>query len=250
MAQSHGHGTLSNTYRPCHQLCSPRHTDYSSHNTFPLPRPDPRDYDISGEQRNQSTSTGVLQAEQSDGTVPLCAPTFVCSISSHILILSRAGNNSIDYLPLDIAQLQALKDLDVVNNNLRFLSAEMTTMTLTNLNVHTNTWYSDLANTSGPRDGAKFVDSATRVLFRVPPLREVVLRYLLTPAANQQRPLVPSPPASLVTTTYDARRPLSNPATGRHAYHTALIVRLMPTAVSAPRRHAFSRATTSGPGEA
>jgi hypothetical protein len=132
-------------------------------------------------------------------------------------------------------------------------------MTLTNLNVHTNPWYPDPANASGPRDGTEIVESATRVHFRVPPLREVVLRFLLTPAANQQRPLAPSPPASPTTimmATALARQPTMledrfqlplqegtlTPA------DAALIARLAPAAVSAPRRHAFSRATTSGPG--
>ena len=131
-------------------------------------------------------------------------------------------------------------------------------MILTNLNVHTNPWYPDPANASGPRDETKIVDSATRVHFRVPPLREVVLRYLLTPAANQQRPLALSPPTSPTTTimaTASARQPTMledrfqlplqegtlTPA------DAALIARIAPAAVSAPRRHAFSRATTSGP---
>ena len=191
----------------------------------------------------------------------LRAPPSFCLLdfAAYILILSRAGNNSLDYLPPEIAQLQALKDLDVVNNNLRFLPAEMTTMTLTNLNVHTNPWYPDPAKASGLRDGAEIVDNATRVHFCVPPLREVVIRYLLTPAANQQRPLAPSPPASPTTSlmaTARARQPTMledrfqlplqegtlTPA------DEALIARLAPAAVSAPRRHAFSRATTSGPG--
>lgn len=171
----------------------------------------------------------------------------------HVLI-SEVGNNSLDYLPPEIVQLQALKDLDVVNNNLHFLPAEMTTMTLTNLNVHTNPWYSDPANTA-PQDTPAPVNCATRVHFCVPPLREVVLRYLLTPSASQQRPLAPIP-TTTTTTTACARQttmledrfqlPLQEgtltPA------DAALIARLAPTAVSAPRWHAFSRATTSGPG--
>jgi hypothetical protein len=132
-------------------------------------------------------------------------------------------------------------------------------MSLTNLNVHTNPWYPDPANPSGLRDAAQIVDNATRVYFCVPPLREVILRYLLTPAANQQRHLAPSPPTSPPTsmmTTAHARQPTMledrfqlplqegtlTPA------DTELIARLAPAAVSAPRRHAFSRATTSGPG--
>jgi hypothetical protein len=182
----------------------------------------------------------------------------VCSSSLHVLIPLRVGNNSLDYLPPEIAQLQALKDLDVVNNNLRFLPAEMTTMTLTNLNVHTNPWYPDPTNNAAPQDASEIVDGATRVYFRVPPLREVVLRYLLTPSANQQRPLAPSPPTTPTTmmTTAHARQPTTledrfqlpleegalTPA------DAALLARLAPAAVSAPRRHAFfSRATTTGP---
>ena len=132
-------------------------------------------------------------------------------------------------------------------------------MTLTNLKVHTNPWYPDPASASGPRDGTEIVDSATRVHFRVPPLREVVLRYLLTPAANQQRPLAPSPPTSPTTTmmaTTHARQPtvledsfqLPLQEGALTPADAALIARLAPAAVSAPRRHAFSRATTSGPG--
>lgn len=177
---------------------------------------------------------------------------------SNLTVLSLRNNN-LDYLPPEIVQLQALKDLDVVNNNLRFLPAEMTTMTLTNLNVHTNPWYPDPANTSGPRDATKIVDSTTRVHFCVPPLREMVLRYLLTPAANQQRPLAPSPPTSPTTTimvTAHGRQPtmledhfqLPLQEGTLTPTDAALIGRLAPAAVSAPRRHAFSRATTSGPG--
>ena len=129
-------------------------------------------------------------------------------------------------------------------------------MTLTNLNVHTNPWYPDPTNTTTPQNASETVDGATRVHFRVPPLREVVLRYLLTPAANQQRLLAPSPPTSPTTmTTVHVRQPTTledrfqlplqegalTPA------DTALLALLAPAAVSAPRRHAFSRATTSGP---
>lgn len=173
-----------------------------------------------------------------------------------VLILLRVGNNSLDYLPPEIAQLQALKDLDVVNNNLRFLPAEMMTMTLTNLNVHTNPWYPDPTNTTTPQNASETVDGATRVHFRVPPLREVVLRYLLTPAANQQRLLAPSPPTSPITmttahvrqpTTLEDRFQLPLQEGALTPADTALLALLAPAAVSAPRRHAFSRATTSGP---
>ena len=41
------------------------------------------------------------------------------------------GNNNLEDLPPEITQLQALKDLDAVNNNLRFLPAEMATITST-----------------------------------------------------------------------------------------------------------------------
>jgi hypothetical protein len=170
----------------------------------------------------------------------------------------RTGNNSLDYLPPEVAQLQALKDLDVVNNNLRFLPAEMTTMTLTNLNVHTNPWHPDPSHTSAPRDATGTVDSATRVHFLVPPLRELVLRYLLTPAANEHRLLAPSPPTSPTTMMATARARQPTMLEDRFQLplqegtltpaDAELIARLAPAAVSAPRRHAFSRATTSGPG--
>ena len=162
------------------------------------------------------------------------------------------GNNSLEYLPPDIANLQALKDLDVVNNNLRFLPAEMTTMTLTNLNVHTNPWFPDPAHTTSPPHDSP--DSTTRVHFRVPPLREMMLRYLLTPSENQQCPLAPT--TTTTTTILRAQQPtmledrfqLPLQEGALTPADAALFARLAPAAVSAPRRHAFSRATTSGPG--
>ena len=173
-----------------------------------------------------------------------------------LFMFCDTGNNSLEYLPPEIALLQALKDLDVVNNNLRFLPAEMATMTLTNLNVHTNPWYPDPAHTTSlPHDAP---DGTTRVHFRVPPLREVVLRYLLTPSANQQRLVMPTATAVTTTATTCDRQsttleesfqlPLQEGALTPS--DAALLARLAPAAVSAPRRHAFSRATTSGPGTA
>src|SRR5260221_13289136 len=176
-------------------------------------------------------------------------------------MLCGAGNNSLEFLPPEIALLQALKDLDVVNNNLRFLPAEMTTMTLTNLNVHTNPWYPDPAHTTPlPQDAP---DGATRVHFRVPPLREVVLRYLLTPSANQQRLLAPTATTTTATvattstvacvrqsTTLEESFQLPLQEGALTPSDAALIARLAPAAVSVPRRHALSRATTSAPGAA
>ncbi|KAI9507660.1 hypothetical protein F5148DRAFT_1203208 [Russula earlei] len=169
---------------------------------------------------------------------------------SNLTVLSLR-NNTLDYLPPEIAQLEALKDLDVVNNNLHFLPAEMTNMTLTNLNVHTNPWYPDPAKMT-----PQAVDGTMLVHFRVPPLREVVLRYLLTPSAGQQHLPAPTQP-TLTMTTVSTRQPTMledcfqlplqegtlTPA------DAALIAHLAPSAVSAPPRHAFSRATTSGPSE-
>ncbi|KAH9954662.1 hypothetical protein BC827DRAFT_1241677 [Russula dissimulans] len=175
---------------------------------------------------------------------------------SNLTVLSLRNNNLED-LPPEIAQLQALKDLDVVNNNLRFLPAEMTTMTLTNFNVHTNPWHPDPAK-AAPQDGPRAVDGSTRVHFRVPPLREVVLRYLLTPSASQ-RGCPPTPRMTTTSSTASAARQ-STTTTLEDCFQlplqegaltptdAALLARLAPSAVSAPRRHAFSRATTSAPG--
>jgi hypothetical protein len=158
------------------------------------------------------------------------------------------GNNSLESLPPEIAQLSALKDLDVVNNNLRFLPAEMTNMTLTNLNVHTNPWHPDPAYPA-TRDASKGVEGTTRVHFCVPPLREVVLRYLLTPSStNQQRLLAPTTPRLQQLTTLEDRFQLPLQEGALTPTDAELFARLAPTAVSAPRRHAFSRATTSGVG--
>jgi hypothetical protein len=157
------------------------------------------------------------------------------------------GNNSLECLPPEIAQLYALKDLDVVNNNLRFLPAEMTSMTLTNLKVHTNPWHPDPANPA-TRDAPKAVDSTTRVHFCVPPLREVVLRYLLTPSTNQRRLLAPTTARAQQPTTLEDCFQLPLQEGALTPADAALFARVAPAAVSAPRRHAFSRATTSGAG--
>ena len=162
----------------------------------------------------------------------------------------RIGNNSLQYLPPEIAQLYALKDLDVVNNNLRFLPAEISTLAFTNLNVHTNPWYPDPANPP-PRDVPDTVDATTHAHFRVPPLREMILRYLLTPSSmNQQRPLAPHPTATTARTQHQLttledrfQLPLQDGALS--PADAALFARVAPAAVSAPRRHAFSRATTT-----
>jgi hypothetical protein len=173
-----------------------------------------------------------------------------------VLIGAGEGNNSLEFLPPEIAQLYALKDLDVVNNSLRFLPAEMTTMAFTNLKVHTNPWHPDPANPAA-RDEPDTVDAATHAHFRVPPLREVILRYLLTPSSTtQQRPLSPHPMAAtmLMSTTARTR---DQPTTLEDRFQlplqdgalspadAALFARVAPAAVSAPRRHAFSRATTT-----
>ncbi|KAF8261023.1 hypothetical protein EI94DRAFT_1833541 [Lactarius quietus] len=171
---------------------------------------------------------------------------------SNLTVLSLR-NNSLEFLPPEIGQLHALKDLDVVNNNLRFLPAEMTTMTFTNLKVHTNPWHPDPANPAS-RDVPDTIDAATHAHFRVPPLREVILRYLLTPSSTNQRMLAPYPAAAMTTTTVRTRHqpttledrfqlPLQDGALS--PADAALFARVAPAAVSAPRRHAFSRATTT-----
>ena len=173
------------------------------------------------------------------------------------VLIVRVGNNSIEYLPPEIAQLQALKDLDVVNNNLRFLPAEMTTMTITNLKVHTNPWYPDPADPTA-RDVPDTADAATRVHFRVPPLREMILRYLLTPSStNRQLTLASHPATATTTTTTTSTRTRLQPTTLEDRFQlplqdgalspadAAVLARVAPAAVSAPRRHAFSRATTT-----
>ncbi|KAH9059678.1 hypothetical protein EDB87DRAFT_1562974 [Lactarius vividus] len=170
---------------------------------------------------------------------------------SNLTVLSLR-NNHLQSIPPEIAQLHALRDLDVVNNNLRFLPAEMTTMTFTNLKVHTNPWHTDPANPA-IQDELRTADASTHVHFRVPPLREVILRYLLTPSStNRQRPLAPH-----LTTTSTAARARHQPTTLEDRFllplqdgalspaDAALFARVAPAAVSAPRRHGFSRSTTT-----
>jgi hypothetical protein len=87
------------------------------------------------------------------------------------------------------------------------------------------------------------VDGATRVHFRVPPLREVVLRYLLTPSTNQLCFLAPTPamtaaPVQQATTLEDRFQLPLQDGTLTPA-DAALFARLAPAAVSTPWRHAF-----------
>ena len=117
-------------------------------------------------------------------------------------------------------------------------------MTLTNLDVHTNLWYPDPSNTAVLQYVSEPMDGVMRVHFHVPPLREVVLRYLLTPSANQQRLLAPSPPTSPVTTITSvlARQPttledcfqLLLQEGALTPTDAALLACLAPAAVSAP----------------
>lgn len=138
----------------------------------------------------------------------------------------------------EIVLLQALKVLDVVNYNLRFLPT-MTTMTPIVLNIPYN------VIPQGAPDGT------TRMHFRVPLLREVVLWNLLTSSPNPQRLLAPTGMTSMVAcvrqfTTFQL--PLQDGALTPS--NADLLTRLAPAAVSVPRRCAFWHATTSGPGAA
>ena len=132
----------------------------------------------------------------------------------------------------------------------------MTTMSFTNLKVHTNPWYPDPANPTA-RDVPDTVDAATHVHFRVPPLREVILRYLLTPSSTNQQLTLASHPAATATMTTTSTRTRLRPTTLEDRFQlplqdgalspadAALLARVAPAAVSAPRRHGFSRATTT-----
>ncbi|KAI0264864.1 hypothetical protein BC834DRAFT_236946 [Gloeopeniophorella convolvens] len=155
---------------------------------------------------------------------------------SNLTVLSLR-NNRLEHLPPEIVQLRALKDLDLVNNNLRFLPAEMTTMTLAKLTVHTNPWLPDPATTAASSSStpSPVPPPATQAHFRVPPLREFVLRYLLTP----------SPGASGLRTALEDRFQLPLQDGALPPADAELLARLAPAAVSAPRQHALSRATSS-----
>jgi hypothetical protein len=130
-------------------------------------------------------------------------------------------------------------------------------MPFTNLKVHTNPWYPDPANPTA-RDVSAAVDAATHAHFRVPPLREMILRYLLTPSSTNQQLTLASHPAAAATMT--SARTRFQPTTLEDRFQlplqdgalspadAALLARVAPAAVSAPRRHAFSRATTTSAG--
>jgi len=92
--------------------------------------------------------------------------------------LRTTGGNSITELPPQISQLQNLRELNVANNKLTYLPAEILKLRLTSLAVEPNPFVQppDFSSASGR------AVSATKRMEMPMPLTELALRALLSPA--------------------------------------------------------------------
>ena len=122
---------------------------------------------------------------------------FLVRIYRH-LRCSATGSNDLTSLPLPIDQLKALQELNLAQNKLRWLPAEMLSMRLTKLTLSGNPWLSP-PPPPPPQAGASNSENAvsvetrrpvsdTVVRFVVPPLSEICLRILLAPSKPQAQP--------------------------------------------------------------
>lgn len=113
------------------------------------------------------------------------------------------GSNLLTYIPPEIAQLTNLHTLNIANNRIRYLPAEMLNMTLNKLQVHPNPFLQPPPGSSPPRrtprrtsttenDQSRAevlgcpVSSATHPLPRVIPLVELSLRALLASPGREE----------------------------------------------------------------
>ncbi|KZT21164.1 hypothetical protein NEOLEDRAFT_1181926 [Neolentinus lepideus HHB14362 ss-1] len=100
------------------------------------------------------------------------------------LLLSQ-GNNSLTILPPEVVHLINLKELNVGNNKLKYLPAELLSMKLEILNVQPNDWLplpqSNPSSNSSNQAG-RIASSTTSLIGRFVPLAELSLRRLFAPA--------------------------------------------------------------------
>ena len=126
------------------------------------------------------------------------------------------GSNDLTSIPPQIAQLKALQELNLAQNKLRWLPAEMLNMRLIKLTVSGNPWLSppplppqrNLPTSEGAERRRPVSDTIAR--FVVPPLSEICLRILLAPSkppSQTSRPPTHSampPPAATPTSSTPA----------------------------------------------
>ena len=91
-----------------------------------------------------------------------------------------AGGNMLTEIPPIICKLRKLQELQISNNRLRYLPAEIMKLKLTKLSVHPNPF---MENPHKAESDGRWCDP-TRRLFDVTPLSEVCLRVLLAPSTR------------------------------------------------------------------
>ena len=147
------------------------------------------------------------------------------------------GNNALTYIPPQIAQLRALRELNVANNRITILPAELTALRLDKLSVTPNPLLPVPSPAEAKRLRTRTVGPTTRILGRVPPLSELILRYLISPSA----PASPSNPKPQSILAQHFQLPLLDSLNLRPDF-TRVLSASVPGAVafpspSKPRRH-------------
>lgn len=129
-------------------------------------------------------------------------------------MFQTSGANSLTYIPPEIAQLVNLRELNLGNNQIKFLPAEMLKMTLKQLNVNPNPFIaSPIFRRSYSRTDAlsnnlpRIVSPATHTLPRVTPLAEICLRRLFSPSTltYDLNPPIPNPPSECLLSDYNLK---------------------------------------------
>ncbi|KZV72478.1 hypothetical protein PENSPDRAFT_750924 [Peniophora sp. CONT] len=115
----------------------------------------------------------------------------------NLTFLSLRGN-SLEHLPPQIYRLRRLEILNVANNLLRYLPGEICDLPLKQLNVYPNERFLPDPSTGKPHSGSSPWRAVTpvEVSSSVPTLREIILRYLLSPNVSE-----PTAPHSHMPTT-------------------------------------------------
>ena len=150
---------------------------------------------------------------------------------------SDVGNNALTYIPPQIAQLRALRELNVANNRITILPAELTALRLDRLSVTPNPLLPVPSPAEAKHLRTRIVGPTTRMLGRVPPLSELILRYLISPSA----PASPSNPNPQSILAQHYQLPLLDSLNLRPDF-TRVLSASVPGAValpspSKPRRH-------------
>ena len=109
-------------------------------------------------------------------------------VNQYLTLRGRAGSNALTSVPPQIAQLTSLQELNLAQNKLRWLPAEMLSMRLTKLTVAGNPWIPPPLQDDSTRQPSQQASpqrqrpvSFTTIHYTIPPLVESCLRILLAP---------------------------------------------------------------------